>query len=329
MAEDFLDALPEALDLPSDSSCMICLERYGVESSIDGILERAVLLPCNHHIGTDCISIWVCEEGKTTCPMCRARLFATPSQSYLEYMGQEIIGEDGLVLFGLFRPPPPHDVDGYPDLYDPSGFTRIVARMIEEAGRPLGAQEGRPGAEGEQSRNQQVPSPNMYVNFLQRSTEEYSESFRRARAIESTPVPSPPGLPAFSEEWGQEQQAHGVTSDEIAAERSDRTNLWGRRVERFARSFRLLSFREFLLYLHLVYDGAQLPQLAFPIRPLNPEQEEALFLEIERRGAFAMPGEFYDEHTYFIYPMGTNRQRWQTHRETFGQVYNPVYRRWI
>ena len=219
----------------------------------------------------------------------------------------------------LFRMLPPRDVNEYPDLYEATGTLRNIARTVEQAGRPLEAQGRSTAAVGGQQRgNGGDRQGHSYEHFLHRSTEEYSESLRRARTIESAPPPAPPGFVPFSEaEWERQQLANGATSAEVADERLYRADSLESRIESLARSFRLLSFRETLLYICLQNDGAQIPRIESPLVGLNAEQEEALFLEMERRGAF---DRIY--HVYFGYPEGSNRER-------HGQVWNPVEGRWV
>ena len=319
MAQQFLDTLLETRNLPSDSTCMICLEVYGAKLP-NGTAETAVLLPCGHHVGAECISTWLSKNGGNSCPKCKARFFAATSRPYMEH---GLMNEDE---DDLFRMLPPRDVNEYPDLYEATGTLRGIARTIEQAGRPLEAQ-GRSTAAlgGQQRRNGGDRQGHSYEHFLHRSTEEYSGSLRRARTIESAPPPAPPGFVPFSEaEWERQQLANGATSAEVADERLYRADSLESRIESLARSFRLLSFRETLLYICLQNDGAQIPRIETPLVGLNAEQEEALFLEMERRGAF---DRIY--HVYFGYPEGSNRERWELHRERHGQVWNPVEGRWV
>ncbi|CAF9934548.1 hypothetical protein IMSHALPRED_009757 [Imshaugia aleurites] len=83
MAEEFLAQLPRVrrgiLD-HEDQRCPICLEEYGTTPSSRGVIERAVILPCGHIMGSECISIWLSPPanghgGNNTCPMCRQVLF--------------------------------------------------------------------------------------------------------------------------------------------------------------------------------------------------------------------------------------------------------------
>lgn len=214
----------------------------------------------------------------------------------------------------------PRDVLDYPDLYEASGDLRNLARRVEQAGRPSEERGGRSSSSvaGDQRRNAGLDY------FLRRNTEEYSESLRRARRIESTPVPPPPGFAPFSEaEWERQQRRNGATFDEIADERMYRADALESRITSLARSFRLLPFRECLLYIRLRNDGAQIPRLGNPPRKLNAEQEEALFWEIEGRGAFDVV-----HHAYSCYRRASTRERWRLHRDRHGQVWDPVRNLW-
>ena len=83
MAEAFLNQLPcvgRGILGEEDQRCSICMEDYGTTQSATGIIERAVKLPCNHIMGSECISIWVSSptkggSGNNTCPICRRVLF--------------------------------------------------------------------------------------------------------------------------------------------------------------------------------------------------------------------------------------------------------------
>lgn len=91
MAEAFLNQLPRVgrgILGKEDQRCSICMEDYGTTQSATGIIERAVQLPCNHIMGSECISIWVFPptkggSGNNTCPICRRVLFqvSTPPMS--------------------------------------------------------------------------------------------------------------------------------------------------------------------------------------------------------------------------------------------------------
>ena len=79
MAEEFLRNLPQVgeADLPEGGECGICQEKYGKADPQTGTVETPVRLPCQHILGSDCISKWVSpnEYGNKTCPFCRYVFF--------------------------------------------------------------------------------------------------------------------------------------------------------------------------------------------------------------------------------------------------------------
>ena len=81
MINDFLEELPriKTSELGNDSRCMICQQEYGLtKSDADTIIEaeEAVRLPCGHHAGQNCISIWLQpDKGGDSCPTCRRKFF--------------------------------------------------------------------------------------------------------------------------------------------------------------------------------------------------------------------------------------------------------------
>ena len=83
MAEAFLNGLPRVgrgILERQDQRCSICMEDYGTTPAANGIIERAVRLPCQHVFGSVCISDWVSSPvqggaGHNTCPLCRHELF--------------------------------------------------------------------------------------------------------------------------------------------------------------------------------------------------------------------------------------------------------------
>ncbi|CAD6567639.1 MAG: hypothetical protein ASARMPREDX12_000575 [Alectoria sarmentosa] len=95
--KDFLRQLPEAQPLADDEECPVCLQKYvPTKTTVPGIMERlhsivvrreaepehAVLLPCQHVLGSECIKRWIspADGNQNTCPYCVQQLF-TP----LEY----------------------------------------------------------------------------------------------------------------------------------------------------------------------------------------------------------------------------------------------------
>lgn len=79
MAETFLAQLPtiQKKDWPEDTTCMICKEAYGTAAFGNSPGEAAVLLPCGHFCGFDCLSSWLSTNlNRNSCPYCRRKLFA-------------------------------------------------------------------------------------------------------------------------------------------------------------------------------------------------------------------------------------------------------------
>ena len=62
-------------DLPAGSECIICQDPYGTASDTNIQTEHAVRLECDHIVGSECISKWLLERGKNSCPYCRRELF--------------------------------------------------------------------------------------------------------------------------------------------------------------------------------------------------------------------------------------------------------------
>lgn len=62
----------------TDKSCPICTEDYNKLDRYGDLIEHAVVLPCNHIIGSACIGTWLSPlQGNNTCPHCRKVLFST------------------------------------------------------------------------------------------------------------------------------------------------------------------------------------------------------------------------------------------------------------
>ncbi len=85
MAEAFVARLPTVgpgVLAKEDQQCPICMEEYGTMPSTTGIFEHAVRLPCNHLVGSECISLWLTpsppSHSKNTCPLCRNIFFEIP-----------------------------------------------------------------------------------------------------------------------------------------------------------------------------------------------------------------------------------------------------------
>lgn len=169
-----------------------------------------------------------------------------------------------------------------------------MARRIGRIGRPLPGDRG-VFVESNADRNTQ----GIYAHFFQRTAEQYEESLQRARAM-ATRIWSEMNIPA-------------ETDDPELAESMER------QIAALATSFRTLAFREMVLYMTMMSERPRglprLPGLSDPITELNNEQEEALFLELEREEAFEE-----DSHRPG-YAGLSNRERWHLHRERDGEVW--------
>lgn len=83
MAQEFLTRLPRVRseELPDGAECMICMEEYGAFPSDNGVIEHAVLLPCLHTVGSECIATWLSPTRRgNSCPLCRTVFF--PAQVF-------------------------------------------------------------------------------------------------------------------------------------------------------------------------------------------------------------------------------------------------------
>ncbi|KKY21376.1 putative ring finger protein [Diplodia seriata] len=58
------NALTPALPRPDDPTCPICLDPYGKDAD-------TAALPCRHVFDRECVSEWLREPGRNTCPVCR------------------------------------------------------------------------------------------------------------------------------------------------------------------------------------------------------------------------------------------------------------------
>ena len=102
MAKQFLEQLPKIPlgELPAGSSCMICLNTYGAQSAENGTIESPVRLPCTHHVGLECITIWLSADktGKISCPYCRKSFLPVRPRPYrtIEDDGEEAAEREAL-----------------------------------------------------------------------------------------------------------------------------------------------------------------------------------------------------------------------------------------
>lgn len=89
----FLNHLPKVpeTELRKDSCCMICHRDYGTDSA-----DVAVVLPCKHHVGLECISTWLSIPHKNSCPMCRRVFFRLIDEDSVEAYRREVVRRVGL-----------------------------------------------------------------------------------------------------------------------------------------------------------------------------------------------------------------------------------------
>ena len=126
--------------------------------------------------------------------------------------------------------------------------------------------------------------PTWYGWFVEAAAEQYDESLTRARAF--------------------------------LTRRSRHSEVEEFRIVSLATAYRTLAIRDMLLYLKFSHEGIFPPVLGLIDGPLNPEQLEALFQELCRRGAFEM-----ELHPFPYYEGLTDRHMWLLHREE-GESYS-------
>ncbi|KAL9065683.1 MAG: hypothetical protein Q9161_008069 [Pseudevernia consocians] len=203
----------------------------------------------------------------------------------------------------------------WPTLAD---YFRDILRIIGEDGQPSPPQGG-PEVLQRGAREEFVRElvRIWWPGFFRTTTEQYQESIRRARAVITTPRVPPPE--ADMNYWSPYPYLQLSVSEPINPEEVDPQHL-DNVVEVLATAFRTLSFREALAHSSLRISGAE-ARLS-DLRPLSAEQEEELFREMERRGAFPEI-DFARQYTRL-----SNRERWQVHREEDGESWNPDTRLW-
>lgn len=99
MAETFLHELLQSINSvqsgDQDRDCVICLQETGTMSRETGFVELQLRLPCNHIVGSGCITIWL--QANNSCPLCRREFFPAQPRPYLEHgvmEGQEHEAEE-------------------------------------------------------------------------------------------------------------------------------------------------------------------------------------------------------------------------------------------
>ena len=318
MAQQVLDGLSKVNTrvLSAESKCMICLDVYGTVIGEGGIDEPPVYFSCSHDVGAEYIRTWLSPNGeaRNSCPACRITFFPAQPRPYMEY---EIIKEEQ----------EEEEDDDKDDWYrprrraNPAAFFRDVLRLVGEAEQPPEEGQEFPQREVRES-NAQRQIRAWWPEFFRTTTEQYQESIRRAREVITTPrLPPPEADMSF---WSPYPYLQLCASEPINPEEVHSGHL-DNVVQSLATAFRTLPFREALAYSILRDSGAE-ARLPVPpdydLRPLSAEQEEAMFLEIERRGGFA-ESDFARQYTGL-----TNRERWRVCREEGGESWNPDMRHW-
>lgn len=293
---------------------MICLDRYDTETDEGDAVETVVRLPCGHDVGAECIRTWLSpdREARNSCPACRMAFFPALPRPYMEHGTIEDAQDEEDDWHGARgRANLPLWASGF-------DFFQDILRIIGEDGQP--PQEGQEVLQGEAREETARDLVRGWLpEFFGTTTEQYQESIRRARAVITTPRAPPPG--ADMNYWSPYPYLQLSASEPINPEEVDSQHL-DLVVKTLATAFRTLAFREALTYSVLRVSGAEAQPPDGHLRPLSADQEETLFRELERRGAFDEI-DFARQHTRL-----TSRERWQVHREEDGESWNPVTRLW-
>ena len=265
MAQHFLNELAKVRlpDVPEDAECMICQEKYGTVPSDNGVLEHAVLLPCHHHVGSECIATWLSpNDGPgNSCPLCRTLFFHAPSRDYSDDE-EEDEDDEG-------ERDEEDDEDGDEDLNDDDGGENDDGREDAEDRRDEREDTTTTIPDGfriVESSSVNTPSPEKidgqdgqewFERWPSPTGQQIEDSQKRARQALLRPPPS-----GFMQ--GVSLQVQLPPADlEL-------------RVKKLASAYRTMPFRETLLYLNLREIGTRIPPLEFPHRDLSARQEEAL-----------------------------------------------------
>ena len=284
MAANFLRNLPKVRrgELPNDSKCMICLEEYGTHLNSNGSIELAVRLPCTHHIGSSCIETWLSEHN--TCPYCRTTFFQTTKPIYL---GPHLDRQDLDPVFDLFR----SQGHVFNEMNWRSSIMRVCTCVFEDL---YSLHRARAALDRDISLNADL------WHELASSANQFSQARAALEADEQTALEP-------------EREIQGVAIAQALMETC---------TYHLALTFREMRFRDVILYVQLQALGArQLPSIDVSLMCLNREQEEALFAELERRGAFA-----WDTWRYAA-DNGSPRRMWDLLRED-GFVFHLEEERW-
>lgn len=308
MAQRFLERLPKVrkADLPNGAECMICKEEYGTVASDNGTVEHAVLLPCLHHVGSECISIWLSPgDGLgNSCPLCRTVFFPTYLRDHDDDPDED---EDE------------DSEDENSDDEDEGGSDEPDEEESDEGGDD---EDGGDGDEPEEPREQTpmdlVAAFNRLANgsiitpvreetsrhgnqeWFERwplpTRQQFEDGEKRARMQLLRPPPS--GI------------LHTIPSQTTPSSPED----MDLKIARLASAYRTTAFRETLLYMKLLEAGARIAPLSSPHTGLTTHQEEMLTWELGQRGAFS------DARVRPGFMGMTNRQCLHAHRAK-GEVY--------
>ena len=87
MAAEFCRALLRTSNIvplsdTEDQDCVICLQEIGKKDPDTGVAESQVRLPCEHVVGSNCITVWL--RTNNSCPLCRRVFFPAHREQDLE-----------------------------------------------------------------------------------------------------------------------------------------------------------------------------------------------------------------------------------------------------
>ncbi len=308
MAQQFLKQLPKVRsgELPDGAECMICKEEYGTVPSANGIIEHAVFLPCLHHVGSECIAIWLSPESRVgnSCPMCRKIFF----EAELVYDEDDDEDED-YGYEGEYSNEDDEENDEENGAYNDDEDVED-GDTSEEAGDRV---DGREQTELTISAGLQ----NARRSFLRYN---YTGGWHRLLGFERWSLPTDSQIEDCLKRARQallRPPPSGLLYRSLALTYSPPADLESKAVE-LAIAYLNMALRETVLYHNLLKAGARMPSLEILHKSLDACQEQALLWELGQRGAFKglqfMPGQI----------SLTNRESWDVHRSK-GEVYTYEY----
>lgn len=318
MAQQFLDQLPmvRSGELPKGAECMICQEEYGMVLSDNGVLEHPVLLPCLHHVGSECIATWLSPEGGpgNSCPMCRTVFFPAQIREYDDEDDGDDDDEDDDEESDYNDEDESEAWNRGDDGEEGDGPERSEDESISMDGRAQTPMTILAVFQRLASRTINTPT---HEELEERDGQEWFERWPllTSQQIEDSEIRARQALlrpPPSGSMHRSPPEAYSPPADLES------------RVAELASAYRTMAFRETLLYLDLMKAGARMPPLELHYRALSAQHEEVLLWEMGQRGAFSaaqvIPGHM----------AMTNRESWYVHRMK-GEVYNyeqsPTHRR--